>query len=304
MIPLPFPEPEPAAAPGWDGRWAAEIKNVDGMALYECTSVSVRPQQRVVVQHEGGVDVGKVILGPAPLVFEANTLPKVLRSLTAADLDMLARNHDKEEEALDTIRDEVQERLLPMHPVKVHVRMDRRKIMVYYVAEQRVDYRDLVRDLAEKLQSRIEFKQVGSRQASAQVPAIGTCGQQTCCSRWMRGFQSITLEAAREQNLTQTMEKIHGHCGRLKCCLLYEIETYRDFNRRAPRCGEGICSGRCEKGKATVVELNPLKGLVIAVDDEGRRYEIPLAEVEQEVRSRPWLKGQAGDESRRPPRPS
>ncbi|MBI2059628.1 MAG: hypothetical protein HYT87_07650 [Nitrospirae bacterium] len=266
---------------------------MEGSGLFSCGRLDVRVQQRVVFEHDGGMDVGKIVRGPLPLLFDREPIGRVVRRLTDFDLRTLQENRELEDEAIEVSREEMLQRGLPMRPIRAHVRIDRHKVLIFFISDDRVDFRGLVRDLAERLRSRVELKQVGARQASAHWPALGTCGRPTCCSQWRQDFHSITLDAVKEQNLTHNLSKLHGHCGRLKCCLLYEIDTYREFDARAPRCGQGVCSGRCSNGRATVIGHNPVRGTVMVVDDEDKRYEIPLDEIENELRSRPWVRSNA-----------
>lgn len=237
----------------------------------------------VICSTERGTEIG-LVTAPARQVSDEelslkignSTLKPVLRIATDADLDhadMLARKGD---EAFPLFRELVSASELDMKPVGVEYLFGGEKVVCYFAAEERVDFRQLVRDLSKELHQRIDMRQIGVREEAAVVGGFGHCGQELCCARFGLAFEPVSIRMAKEQDLPLTSNKISGACGRLMCCLRYEFEAYRDFKGRAPKRNAVIDT---PLGKAKVVEYDTPKEQLALRLENGKVIRIPLAEM-------------------------
>lgn len=179
------------------------------------------PRTACVVKVDGVECVGQV-LGPRPSACPACHISPLVRLASLEDTEKRERHRKLETDALAGFRAEVRALKLPMHPVSVQVALDESKFFFVYTAENKVDFRELVRILAQRFHSRIEMRQVGVRDESRLLGGFGHCGQPLCCTRYLRSFQPVTVRMAKDQGLSLNPAKISGHCGRLMCCLRYE----------------------------------------------------------------------------------
>ncbi|MHB8761330.1 MAG: PSP1 domain-containing protein [Coriobacteriia bacterium] len=193
----------------------------------------------VIVSTERGHEYGEVTMGPRQV--GADELPSELKPvLRIADRDDVARAEalrEREREEMERFRALVKKHDLDMKPIGAEHLFDDSKIVFYFAAEERVDFRELVRELASELHNRIDMRQVGVRDEARMVGGLGHCGQQLCCVRFGGEFQPVSIRMAKEQDLPLNPLKISGLCGRLMCCLRYEYDAYKDFKQRAPKCG-------------------------------------------------------------------
>lgn len=199
--------------------------------------------------------------------------------MRVADEDDFARLEEleqREAEALSLFRELVTEHKLDMKPIDVEYLLDGDKIVFYFSAEERVDFRELVRELASQLHARIDMRQVGVRDEARAVGGIGHCGQMLCCVRFGGDFQPVSIRMAKEQDLPLNPLKISGLCGRLMCCLRYEFDAYKDFKGRAPKKGAVIDTA---VGLAKVTELNTPRETIGMRFEDGSRVTVPLAEM-------------------------
>ena len=200
---------------------------------------------------------------------------ELLRKLTDEDQRVVEHNDELARTARRTCLEKVAAHRLEMKVVRAQYSFDRSKVRFFFTAEGRVDFRDLVKDLAAVLRCRIEMRQVGARDEARILGGYGVCGQQLCCERFLSRFEPVTIKMAKEQNLALNPTKISGICGRLMCCLSYEVENYIRTKRSAPRPGTCI---ETEQGEAVVTGLNVLRQVLI-VEQDGITFEIPLAEI-------------------------
>lgn len=230
----------------------------------------------VIVETERGTEIGRVT--EAPYDAEPADVPGQLKPIKrVADEQDLARAeelHAKEREAKPVFRQLINERKLDMKPVDVEFLFDGDKIVFYFSAEERVDFRDLVRDLASRYHARIDMRQVGVRDEARIVGGIGHCGEELCCGRFGSDFQPVSIRMAKEQDLPLNPLKISGLCGRLMCCLRYEYDAYKDYKSRAPKRGAMISM---PQGEAKVVDLNTPKETVTLRGEDGKNLTVPLA---------------------------
>jgi cell fate regulator YaaT (PSP1 superfamily) len=223
--------------------------------------VEPKPGDKVIVETERGKSIGQVVAGPIEV--DDAALPEgtkqIQRLAEPSDLATQAANTVKEKEAHKFCLNRIKERVMDMKLVKVEYLFDGSKAIFYFTADGRVDFRELVKDLAHAFHTRIEMRQIGVRDESKMVGGIGICGRELCCSSYLREFEPVSVKMAKEQSLALNPSKISGQCGRLLCCLSYEFETYVGLRKCLPKCGKRVQCG-CVDGE--VVKVNVLAGTV------------------------------------------
>lgn len=243
---------------------------------YDAGNLPLRAGDRVVVQISRGSDLATVVTEPRDVSAEQveKGTPRVLKR---ADSRALAReevNLQKAKKAHQICAKRIRERKLAMRLIRTDSTFDGSKITFYFFAEKRVDFRELVRDLNKTLHTRIEMKHIGNRDETKLIGGVGPCGRELCCSSWLREFSSVSVKMAKEQGLSLKPSKLAGMCGRLKCCLRYEYETYRELGRTLPNIGKRVES---VKGNGVVVRQNRLKQtVIIRVEDDDAEVEALL----------------------------
>lgn len=234
--------------------------------------------QSVIVQTERGVELGQVVDVPSEASAPAaDALKPVERVATEDDLARADELADKEREAMRVYRELIEEYKLDMKPVDVEFLFGGDKVVFYFVAEERVDFRELVRELASRFKSRIDMRQVGVRDEARMVGGLGHCGQPLCCVRFSGDFQPVSIRMAKEQDLPLNPLKISGLCGRLMCCLRYEFDAYKDYKSRAPKRGARI---ETPQGEGKVSGLNTPRETVDIRLAEGGTVTVPLEALE------------------------
>jgi cell fate regulator YaaT (PSP1 superfamily) len=194
----------------------------------------------VIVETIRGIEYGRAAVGPREVSEDQLVLPlkKVLRKASAQDIQAHQSNKEKEKEALEICKQKVKEHQLPMRLIDVEYTFDMSKIIFYFTAEGRVDFRELVKDLAAIFKTRIELRQIGVRDEAKMLGGIGACGRVLCCNNFLGEFEPVSIRMAKEQNLSLNPTKISGICGRLMCCLKYESELYEPSGNEEGKCGE------------------------------------------------------------------
>lgn len=238
--------------------------------------LSLRDQ--VIVQTDVGEALGKVFLKGklVELKRPGNVTREIIRKATEEDLDQDDHNQQKETAAFDYCRQRIELRELKMNLSEVEVAFSGNRITFFFSAEHRVDFRELVKDLAAKFHTRIELRQIGIRDQAKRLDGCGPCGRAFCCSTWLKGFHPVTLKMAREQQLSLSPSKISGACGRLMCCLSYELAQYRDSAERLPPVGTQIKTG---KGVVSVTRQDVYAEALWLRDDEGAEHRVALADL-------------------------
>ena len=239
----------------------------------------LRLRDKVIVQAEHGEAFGSVFLKDQQLVAlkrPGNVTREIIRKAEEEDLDQDDRNHRREEEAFAYCRERIELRELAMDLADVEASFNGHRITFYFSAEHRVDFRELVKDLASRLQARIELRQIGVRDQARRLDGCGPCGRAFCCSTWLKDFHPVTLKMAREQQLALNPSKISGACGRLMCCLAYELSQYRDSADRLPPVGATLRTGQ---GPMTVLRTEVYHEAVWIRDDEGGEHRVALADL-------------------------
>ncbi len=214
--------------------------------------------QDVIVETIRGIEFGAVVLGPKEIK-EADLvspLKKVIRIATVEDTALNATNKEKQKEALTVCQSKIREHALDMKLIDVEYTFDNNKVIFYFTADGRVDFRELVKDLAAVFRTRIELRQIGVRDEAKMMNGIGPCGVGLCCANWLGDFDPVSIKMAKDQNLSLNPTKISGICGRLMCCLRYEYETYSELLKEMPRVGENV---KTPLGNALVIHTNTIR---------------------------------------------
>lgn len=249
------------------------LREAGKVFFYESTGMKVRVGKYVIVEAERGVDYGQALTEPE-LISDRDMdapLKKVIRVATRADLNQIAQNKYRTKEALNICTKKIPNYKLDMKLIDAEYSFDRSKIIFYFTAAERIDFRDLVKDLARNFKARIEMRQIGVRDEARMLGGFGPCGRPLCCAKFLKDFEPVTIRMAKEQNLPLNPTKISGLCGRLMCCLEYEYETYKELMKTLPREGERITT---KNGKGRVLSVNALKRSVLVEIEGGRQIEV------------------------------
>jgi cell fate regulator YaaT (PSP1 superfamily) len=255
---------------------------------YKVVDVEGQVGDLVLVETAGGTAIGE-IRRPRRLLPEAKRdrlYRRVLRRATAGEERDHRERREREKRAVGTCQDLARRRGLAMKVVDVEMHPVARRVTVYFSSEDRVDFRELVRDLAGEFRSRIEMRQIGARDTTRMMDGIGPCGRQLCCSSHLKNFEPISVKMAKAQDMPLTDSRLLGNCGRLKCCLLYEFSTYQELRGYLPKvnsaCQAECGSQGCMTGK--VRSLRVLKQAVVVGFPDGTEAEVPLAQLTWEGR--------------------
>jgi cell fate regulator YaaT (PSP1 superfamily) len=242
----------------------------------------------VVVETASATAVGQVRRPrrPLPEAKRDRLYRRVVRRATTSEVTEWRDRRERELAAVATSQRLARGRGLTMKVIDVEMHPTARRVTVYFNADERVDFRDLVRDLAREFRARIEMRQVGARDTTKVLDGIGPCGRQLCCSSHLRKFEPISVKMAKAQDMPLTDNRLLGNCGRLKCCLLYEFSTYQELRSYLPRvntpCEAACGGGGCMTGK--VRSLRVLKQSVVVGFPDGTEAEVPLAQLTWEGR--------------------
>jgi len=255
------------------------FKRAGKVYYFDPDNIDLKSGDKVVVKTSRGMEFGEVVSSPTEVVEEEITAPlkKVMRKATEEDKSQLAKNKEKEKEAHKVAEEKIIKHALPMKLVEVEHVFDGSKIIFYFTSDGRVDFRELVKDLASVFRTRIELRQIGVRDEAKMIGGLGPCGQRLCCTVFLGDFDPVSIRMAKEQDLPLNPLKISGICGRLMCCLKYEYEVYQDFKKRAPRRGTKVTT---EFGIARIVDYSVPKETVIVELESGQRMEMTLAEAQ------------------------
>lgn len=218
-------------------------------------------KDKVIVETSRGIECGTVSIANREISDDelASPLKPVLRLATKEDIRIVEENKEKEKSAFETCQQKITEHGLNMKLVDVEYTFDRNKILFYFTADGRVDFRELVKDLASIFRTRIELRQIGVRDESKKVGGLGICGRPFCCNTFLGDFQPVSIKMAKEQSLSLSPVKISGTCGRLMCCLKYEQEAYEHLLRVTPKNGAIVDT---DEGRGTVIDFNLLTGML------------------------------------------
>ncbi|WP_440897331.1 PSP1 domain-containing protein [Amphibacillus sp. Q70] len=260
------------------------FKKAGKIYYFDPDQLVIEQEQYVIVETSRGIEFGKVVIANKSVDMEDVVLPlkKVIRIATKKDKCTVIENKKNAEEAYQVCFDKINEHQLDMNLVDVEYTFDRNKVIFYFTADGRIDFRNLVKDLASIFKTRIELRQIGVRDEAKLLGGIGPCGRMLCCSTFLGDFEPVSIKMAKDQNLSLNPAKISGLCGRLMCCLKYENDDYEEAKKQLPDLGEKI---QTPIGEGKVVGLNILERVIqIEVIEKERVVEYTLDElIEQGV---------------------
>lgn len=241
----------------------------------------IKKGDHVIVETARGIEFGTVVSAPREVEEEKviQPLKPVLRIATAKDVEQEEVNRAKEKDAFKICLEKIQKHGLEMKLIDAEYTFDNNKVLFYFTADGRIDFRELVKDLAAVFKTRIELRQIGVRDETKIVGGIGICGRALCCHTHLSEFIPVSIKMAKEQNLSLNPTKISGVCGRLMCCLKHEEETYEELNRRLPSVGDYVTTEDGLKGE--VHSVNVLRQLVKVIVDVNDEKEIQEYKVDQ-----------------------
>ena len=237
------------------------FKEVGKVYYFDPDSMKFKKGDKAIVETARGVECGEVAMENREVPEEeiVKPLKRIIRAATEADLKIVAENREKEKKAFDICEQKICAHKLEMKLVDVEYTFDSSKILFYFTADGRVDFRELVKDLAGVFRTRIELRQIGVRDESKMIGGFGICGRPFCCSSFLGDFQPVSIKMAKEQGLSLNPTKISGTCGRLMCCLKYEQEAYEHLLRHTPKIGAIV---ETREGRGTVLDNNLLTGML------------------------------------------
>ena len=235
------------------------FKAVGKIYYFDPNGIEAKQGDQVIVETSRGIECSEVMLGNREVDESQVVAPlrKVLRIATQQDLELLASNEKKAKEAFAICEQKIAQHKLEMKLIDVEYTFDGSKILFYFTAEGRVDFRELVKDLASVFRMRIELRQIGVRDEAKLYGGLGMCGRPLCCASFLDDFQPVSIKMAKEQGLSLNPTKISGTCGRLMCCLKYEQDAYEDLLRVTPKVDAQV---QTPDGIGTVIEVNLLRG--------------------------------------------
>jgi len=243
---------------------------------YNAGELDVKEGNYVIVEHDRGLDYGQIIsLKSQTHAPSKQPIKKIVRIARENDIKQIEDNRAKSKEAFNNCSKKIQEHKLEMKLVQAEYSFDRSKIIFYFTSEGRVDFRNLVKDLAKIFKARIELRQIGVRDETKFFGGFGPCGRELCCAKFLKDFEPVTIKMAKEEGLPLNPPKISGICGRLMCCLNYEYETYKLLSKGLPREGERVS---LPEGQGKVIGVNVFKRTATVEFEDGKVLEISYKE--------------------------
>ncbi len=266
-----------------------KFRDIGKSYYFDPGNLEIKKGEHVIVETARGQEYGFVSFEPREIDDEKITVPlkAVIRIATKKDTEHVNENKKKEENAYKICLEKILKRKLDMKLIDVEIAFDNSRILFYFTADGRVDFRELVKDLAAAFKTRIELRQIGVRDETKLMGGIGICGRPLCCHTYLADFAPVSIKMAKEQNLSLNPSKISGNCGRLMCCLRNEQETYEYLNSRLPSRGEKVETADGFTGE--VSDINVLRQLVKVIIEEGGEKELreyPVAELKFKRRKR------------------
>ncbi len=248
--------------------------------LADSGSMELTRGDLVVVRSGESLGVGTVMGHPCHLPGEPDLqrIQPVERLATLEDLDQVNKNRRQEKRAFAFALKRIEVRQLPIHLVRVECLFDASKIIFYFTAPGRVDFRELVKDLVQEFRTRIELRQIGVRHRAKMVGGLGVCGRALCCASYLRDFEPVSVRMAKQQQITLNPSKVSGICGRLMCCLTYEYSTYQEIKKHLPRVGKKISLA---EGQGKIMRYNVIRQTVTVEVGEGQEMEVSIKDLVQ-----------------------
>lgn len=229
--------------------------------FFDAGNINVKAKDKVIVETAMGQEMGEVVINNKNLTNNKikSSLKPIVRVATEKDLKHFTENKEKEKEAFKICEEKIKKHKLGMHLVDASYTFDNAKLLFYFTADNRIDFRELVKDLASIFKTRIELRQIGVRDQVRRIGGNGVCGRELCCCTFLNNFDTVSIKMAKEQNIALNPAKISGNCGRLMCCLRYEQEAYEEKLKKLPKVGAIV---KTEDGEGTVDSIEILKGIV------------------------------------------
>lgn len=256
---------------------AVRFKRTGKLMYFDPLHFGFRISDSIIASTERGEELGRVvkILNESE-VPNGIEIKKIIKPATKKDMEIFNENKLKANEALNFCKDEIKKLKLNMKALAAEYTFDMSKLTIYFVSEERVDFRDLVKNIANKYKSRIELRQIGPRDEIKEYPNLGVCGKEVCCRTFLQDFEPVTIKNAKEQGLQINMSKLSGACGKLKCCLKYEEELYKENLSKLPKIGTNVkVKGESEEGKVTALDILKMNVKVkFGTNKEDERYEV------------------------------
>jgi len=254
------------------------LREAGKVHYFRLSDLDIKADAYCIVQSDRGQEYGQVVSEPEHVPEEnfEEPLKMVLRKITINDRYQINKNIRDGEEARRVCLEKIHQHRLPMKLVDVEYSFDRSKILFYFTSDGRVDFRDLVKDLARHFRSRIELRQIGVRDEAKMVGGLGCCGKPLCCATFLKSFEPINIRMAKEQHLSLNPNKISGVCGRLLCCLRYEHCNYVEMSKNLPHIGTTVST---PLGEGRVVDHETLQQKVRILLDDGREVKLPPSDV-------------------------
>jgi cell fate regulator YaaT (PSP1 superfamily) len=249
---------------------------------YDKGTLNVKEGNYVIIEHDRGQDYGQIISpneAPAAQGASKESPKKIIRIATDADLKQIEQNRSKAKEAFSACAKKIEEHKLDMKLVQAEYSFDMSKIIFYFTADGRIDFRNLVKDLAKVFKARIELRQIGVRDEAKLFGGFGPCGRELCCARFLKDFEPVTMKMAKEEGLPLNPLKISGLCGRLMCCLSFEYETYKILAKGLPKEGERV---HVPQGKGKVISVNVFDRIVTVELEDGTQVQVSYKEKEHD----------------------
>lgn len=258
------------------------FRNAGKVYYFSPGKLNIPKGKHVIVETARGVEYGYVVVGTKEVEGSkvVQPLKPVLRIATAEDDAKEAANRQKEKEAFQICLEKIRKHELDMKLIQAEYTFDNNKVLFYFTADGRIDFRELVKDLAAVFKTRIELRQIGVRDETKILGGIGICGRPLCCHSHLSEFVPVSIKMAKEQNLSLNPTKISGVCGRLMCCLKHEEETYEYLNRKLPNVGDFVTADDGLKGEVHSVNvLRQLVKVIVEVDDEKEIHEYKVEQL-------------------------
>jgi len=254
------------------------FKRTGRVYYFDPAGIELEVNDYVVVKTTRGLELGRVVIAPRQVLASeiSESLKPVVRKAEAEDVEHAQKLESKEEEALIECGKLIAELNLPMKLISAEYNFDSSRLTFYFNAEERVDFRKLVKELTGRFKTRVELRQIGPRDGAKLIGGFGRCGRPLCCASFLSEFDPISIRMAKEQDLPLSPMKISGVCGRLLCCLGYESEQYRSMKEKMPKVGQRVGT---PMGVASVVGGNPLKETVMVELESEMTVEVPLSEI-------------------------
>ncbi len=274
------------------------FRNAGKIYYFDPAGFALETGSHVIVETARGVEIGTVIIGPREVEEDSVVLPlkSVIREATVADEKILQKNKAKEKEAFQICLEKIAKHKLEMKLVDAEYTFDNNKLLFYFTADGRIDFRELVKDLAAVFRTRIELRQIGVRDETKILGGMGICGRGLCCHTYLTEFIPVSIKMAKEQNLSLNPSKISGVCGRLMCCLKNEQETYEYLNSRLPNMGDHVTTPEGLKGVVQSVNvLRQLVKVVVELEDEKEAREYKVKELKFRSRRKKDVKLSAAE---------